>query len=353
LVAKGSRADSSLGVVSKESYASVDTAALFFASGLECIQAAPLSPLVTACTGGSAQFYLEVNSHAELAKALRLLDAIGLEFRILGNGSNVLISDEGVSGCVIKLGRGFRFVDKEDQGCFVVGASMPLMTLARQCASDGWSGLEFAGGIPASLGGAITMNAGAHGGDCAGVVDSVQVVSEVSNWEPEWVAARELAFSYRHSSISARSVVTAARLILTKSSAGVCAENLAKNLAYRKLSQPLQFPSFGSVFKNPHLCAIAKDRFSKRNLYYGKSNVDGASPSAAWLIESVSLKGYQIGGAMFSELHANWIVNKHRNATTAEILALIELAKTRVFKHYEIELQEEVHVWGGFNDRNE
>jgi UDP-N-acetylmuramate dehydrogenase len=308
-------------------------------SGLTIQTAHPLAPLTTSLTGGKARFFMEINTINELSHALRLAAKSGISCKLLGNGSNVLVPDAGLDGCVIKLGRGFRWVDCPEAGVFTVGASMPLMTLARQCSGDGWSGLEFAGGIPASMGGAIKMNAGAHGGDCSGVVEAVEVVSESNNWEPVWLEARELSFSYRHSSICSNSVVVKARLRLTSSSADQCASNLAKNLNFRKSSQPLRFPSFGSVFKNPDSQALVGLRSSTpENL--------PKSASAAWLIESVGLKGQRIGGAMISDMHANWIVNTHRRATTGDMIALIALAKKKVFQHYGVTLKEEVDYWG-------
>jgi UDP-N-acetylmuramate dehydrogenase len=304
----------------------------FLKSSLPFRADVPLAPLTTSQTGGSARLFLEVNSVSELQQGMQLLESNQVEFRILGNGSNVLVPDLGVPHCVVKLGRGFRAVEFRGEGVFSVGGSMPLMTLARQCSTDGWSGLEFAGGIPALLGGAVKMNAGAHGGDCSTVVEAVEFVSKETNWEPTWLNAEELQFSYRHSSISSLMVVLGAKIKLVSSSSETCAANLAKHLEYRKLSQPLRYPSFGSVFKNPSPSEL------------GMAKEKPGNNSAAWMIESVGLKGASLGGAMISDMHANWIVNPERKASTADMVGLIELAKKTVFQQYGILLREEVDI---------
>jgi UDP-N-acetylmuramate dehydrogenase len=185
----------------------------------------------------------------------------------------------------------------------------------------GLSGLEFAGGIPASMGGAARMNAGAHGGQISDVLESLTFVDVHGNVRE--VTPAELNFSYRRSGLPDGAIVTSVRLVLKPSEPEECIQRRNHFLSERKKAQPLSSPSAGSVFKNP-----APDR------------------TAGKLIESVALKGERRGGAMISEKHGNWIINVERRAVSGDVLELIELCKERVFSETGLRLEQEVIYWG-------
>ncbi len=263
--------------------------------------------LTTIKTGGEIKKLYRPKTVIELIDLLKKFES----YKILGFGSNLLISDEGIEEPVISYqGNSLEINGKE----VIVEAGYGLMSLARKTSELGLSGLEFAGGIPASVGGACFMNAGAHGGEIGDVLSRVWFVKD---GREESLARSELKMSYRFSGIDG--LVTKAQFSLVDSSNSK--ELLAKNLAYRKSTQPLSLPSFGSVFRNP----------------------DGKK--AGQIIESLGLKGFQIGGAKISELHANWIVNPLKNATSSEVMSLIQYVKDKAINELGLELEPEVVMW--------
>ena len=169
-------------------------------------------------------------------------------YRVIGAGSNLLIADSGFSDWVIKLDRGFRCYSpvSGQAACFDVSGAMPLMTLSRELSDQGYSGLEFAGGIPAVLGGAITMNAGAHGGEMSDIVSEVEILTV--DGTKEHLFPKDCGFQYRYCNLPQGSVVVAARIKLSESDPQKTKELRFKNLEYRKATQPLSLPSSGSVF---------------------------------------------------------------------------------------------------------
>ena len=258
-------------------------------------------------TGGEIQELHRPKNPVELVELTKRLET----YRILGFGSNLIISDEGVKEPVISYAGN----ELKIEGTTVtVDAGYGLMSLARKTSELGLSGFEFAGGIPASVGGACFMNVGAHGGEIGDILTRVWFVKD---GREESLTRSELKMSYRFSGIDG--VVTKAQFSLAQSTNSK--DLLAKNLAYRKATQPLSLPSFGSVFKNPE----------------GKK--------AGEIIESLGLKGFSIGGAKISELHANWIVNPLKNATSYEVKELIDHVRAKVLKELSIELEPEVVMW--------
>lgn len=276
--------------------------------------------VTTISIGGGIPFFAEPENEPELIALLRVLANFRLPYRVLGAGSNLLIDDRGVEQWVIRLGRGFRFANPVGQNSFVVGASMSLMTLARELSEAGLSGLEFAGGIPASVGGAVRMNAGAHGSEIESIIESVQGVS--ANGELMNFSRHELNFSYRKSELPADFVVTAVRVSLVSSTREATESLRRENLEHRKRYQPLTLPSAGSIFKNPP-----------------------GEVSAGKLIEQAGLRGHSIGGASVSELHGNWIVNRGRRATAADVLGLINLCRSTVEERSGVLLETELVQW--------
>ena len=278
------------------------------------------SRLTTLAIGGPLKYLFEPHSIEELSALVSALKQNQLSYMLLGAGSNALIPDEGVGEVVIRLGRGLRFLEALGEESFKVGANTSVMWLSRELSEQGYAGLEFAGGIPASLGGAVKMNAGAHGGEFSSVIHEVHCVDDEGN--ESTLGVDELQYSYRHSALPKGWIVAAATLKLSKDDPEAVRERRLENLEYRKRTQPLQLPSAGSVFRNPT-----------------------DAPAAGKLLEDLGLKGHTHGGAMISELHGNWIVNPKREARYGDVLALIELCQERVAKAHGIELIPEVLVW--------
>ena len=247
----------------------------------------PLAPLTTFRIGGPAALYLEPESEADLRAAGQAVRETGVPFVVLGKGSNVLVSDEGFPGLVLRLGKGYRWAAR-DGGRITGGGSMPLPRLAGVALSHGLAGLEFGVAIPATLGGAVRMNAGAHGHSLDEVVDQVEV------------------------------------FLLGAGDPGEIRARMDEAREWRRRTQPLAEPNCGSVFKNPP---------------------DG---HAARMIESLGLKGASAGGAQVSEKHANFIVARP-GTRAADVVALIRSVQEQVADRYGVRLEPEVHLVGSFD----
>ena len=283
------------------------------------IQQARGASLTTFCIGGLLNKLVEINSLKDACAARRFLHQHGQKSLVLGAGSNLLIADEGVETWVLKPGRGLRYREVSDNH-FKVGAAMPLMVLSQKLSEEGFGGLEFAGGIPGSMGGALRMNAGAHGGQISDLVTEVLCVDKTG---AEFrISASELTFSYRHCSLPADMLVLEVSLKLRACSAGESMQKRADCLAERKARQPLTLASAGSVFRNP-----APDK------------------PAGMLIERAGLKGTRRGGACVSQMHANWIVNEEKQASARDVIELIDLCREKVRSDAGIELQTEIVRW--------
>jgi len=271
----------------------------------------------TMAVGGELELLIDINSAAALARVLELLNAMQIGRSCIGAGSNVIVPDTGLKGATIRMGRGFSAISDLGDGRFRIEAGAALPTVSSELSRAGWAGLEFAAGIPGSIGGAVRMNAGAHGGEISDLIESIEVISSIG--EAYHIKAAELGFSYRTCSLPANSIVTAAVIKLEAGDSAAILQRRAAMLAERKLRQPLSSPSSGSVFRNP-----AGDR------------------SAGALIEGCGLKGCRVGGAEISRLHANWIINPNRTATAAEVSELHARARAEVLQRYGIELESEV-----------
>lgn len=248
--------------------------------------------------------------------------------QVLGAGSNSLFPDEGYAPPLFRLTGDFKNFSELKDGVFQVGGAVGLMRLARAVSEQGYSGLEFAGGIPASFGGAIFMNAGAHGGEIGHVIRSVRAVlpdGELCSFSPE-----QLQFRYRACTLPEGAVIVDAVIDLVKGNLHRVRESLTRNLEYRKQTQPLSLPSFGSTFRNPKI----------------DTEYSTTCQSAGELIERAGLKGRVSGGAEVSSLHANWIVNPSRAATTADIRCLMGEMVRKVGEMSGIVLKPEVVDWG-------
>ncbi len=276
--------------------------------------------LTTFSIGGALKCLIEVSSLEAASTLYRRISAASLPVKFLGAGSNLLIPDAGLDIPVIRLGRQFNYFKPIASGIFEVGAATSLMRLSRTLSEEGFSGTEFAGGIPASIGGALRMNAGAHGSEVCNVLEEVTFV--LSQGEVVSVKAKELSFSYRYSSIPKEALITSAKIRLAAGDRERSRQKRQEYLVERKSRQPLNMPSAGSVFKNPDV-----------------------KNSAGRLIDQAGLKGSVVGGAKVSELHGNWIVNPLRTALAADVEALIKLCQERVQQASGIKLEAEIVRW--------
>lgn len=281
----------------------------------------PLARHTTLRIGGPAALYIEVESVTDLTMVLSVLAEERVEWTVLGKGSNVLAADEGYPGAVLVLGRQFRKHLIVDDAHVVAGAGAILATLVRETFNKGLEGLEFAVGIPGTLGGALAMNAGSRDRWIGEAVESVTVCSPAG--ELLRLGGSEIAWGYRTSSLAKMGIILEASL---KVSPGVVSEvrgRMEASLRTRKKSQPLSMPSAGSTFVNPE------------------------GDSAGRLIESVGLKGASSGGAQFSPVHANFIVNTG-GARAADVVDLIARARNEVKEVHGVELKPEVRFLGSF-----
>lgn len=285
----------------------------------EVLLDASLAEHTTWKIGGPADVLLLPRSKEEIAKAVALLYKHHAPWMPLGRGSNVLVSDKGVRGVVIKLGKGTDELSV-DEDIVRVGAGHSFVALSVMLAKQGLTGLEFAGGIPGTVGGAVYMNAGAHGSDVSRILLSAEIVletGELVNW-----TAEELQFAYRYSRLhDMRGIVISATFQLKHGDRKEIAAAMATNKDRRLKTQPLKLACAGSVFRNPE------------NDY------------AARLIEQAGLKGKRCGGAEVSTQHANFIINTGQ-ATASDVTALIEHIQKEIFERFGVSLRTEVLMVG-------
>jgi UDP-N-acetylmuramate dehydrogenase len=279
-----------------------------------------LAPLTTFRIGGPAALFLEPDSAEDLHAVARAVAQTDVPVAIVGKGSNVLIADEGFDGIVLRLGRGFRWSARAGD-TVTAGAAMPLPALSSVAQQHGLAGLGFGVAIPASLGGAVRMNAGAHDGEMADIVETVDVF-ELRGDATHTITAEEVGFSYRSTKLPADAVVTAASLRLRPADPGEIRAAMDAARRWRRDTQPIAEPNCGSVFTNP------------------------PGEHAAALIEAAGLKGASIGGASVSTKHANFIVTVP-GATAADVRALIEVVRAGVERASGIVLHTEVRAIGG------
>lgn len=275
-----------------------------------------LSKHTTYKVGGVAKAFVYPKDEMSLVKLIRFLRAGNTKYKILGNGSNVLFSDKSYDGVIIKLNQ----LDKIEflsNNRVRVGAGYSLIKLALLTAKRSLTGLEFASGIPGTVGGAVYMNAGAYKSDMGYVVQSVKVLTP--ELEIITLENKEMNFHYRTSYIQKHKdyICLEATIKLQKGKKEAMMEVIKDRKARRMESQPLEYPSAGSVFRNPE-----------------------DAPPAGKLIEDLGLKGKTIGGAMVSKKHANFIIN-YNNAKGEDLKNLIELVHSRVKEEYGLDLKVE------------
>jgi len=268
--------------------------------------------------GGPADFFIIPSDRNELKNVIQDFRGKKIAYRILGNGTNLLVSDEGVRGMIIKIGPGLG--NYSFQGNTVLAESgAPLTALAQAAAQRGLSGLEFAAGIPGTVGGAVVMNAGWQGRDMSQILKTVRAFNPgkgIKNY-----INRQCRFTYRGSRFrGGDEIILAAECELKPDSTSAIKEKTKENLKKRRRKFPLRYPSAGSIFKNP------------------------PGDFAGRLIETAGLKGKRVGDAQISEKHANFIINQGR-ARSGEVLELIELVRQSVKEKFDIDLELEIEIW--------
>ncbi len=300
-------------------------AKLIYLPGTDCLikSQVPLATLTSFRVGGPAQWYVAPRNLEALQASFEWAKAEGLSVTLLGAGSNLLVSDRGLPGLVIST-RHLRYTQiNPDTGEVRVAAGEPLPRLAWQAAERGWQGLEWAVGIPGSVGGAVVMNAGAHRSCVADILVNTQVLSPSGTLEI--LTPQQLGYSYRTSLLQGSvSLVTQATFKLQP---GADPEQVMattnQHLEQRRATQPYHLPSCGSVFRNPK------------------------PYTAGWLIEQTGLKGYQIGAAQVAMRHANFILNCG-GAKASDIFQLIRYIQQQVDGRWSVWLEPEVRILGEF-----
>ena len=281
--------------------------------------AEPMTKHTSFHIGGPAELMAQPQSEAELQSLLLKATEAAVPVTLVGNGSNLLVRDKGIRGLVIKLGSMLRDINVSGN-VLTFGSGVSLAQASKKAAELGLSGMEFAVGIPGSIGGAVYMNAGAYDGEMSKVVKSVRVMDAAG--EVSELSADELDFGYRHSALQGSSkIVTSVTVELAAGDKQAIAEKMADFSNRRITKQPLELPSAGSMFKRP------------------------PGYFAGTLIDQTGLKGYTVGGAQVSTKHAGFVVNIG-GATAADVLQLISDVQAKVFAAHGVHLEPEVLVLG-------
>jgi UDP-N-acetylmuramate dehydrogenase len=280
----------------------------------------PLANHTTMKIGGPADLFVEPSSIDNFIKTMELIREHGIKWRVIGRGSNLLVSDKGIEGAVIKLGPGLDKLEV-DGSEVTAGGGFSIVSLSVQISRKGLSGLEFASGIPGSVGGAVYMNAGAHGSDISKILKKAFVLFE--DGKMEWLTNEQMNFSYRTSVLQKErpGIVLEAVFSLQEGEKESIVAEMQKNKDYRKETQPYNYPCAGSIFRNP------------------------LPHYAGQLIEAAGLKGHSIGGAKISELHGNFIVNAG-SASAEDVLGLIQHVKDTIYSQFNVKIETEVEIIG-------
>jgi UDP-N-acetylmuramate dehydrogenase len=280
----------------------------------------PLARYTTMKIGGPADILIVPKHVAGIEKTLQLVKQYKTKWTVIGRGSNLLVSDQGIEGVVIRLGEGLDHLEVEKHKVRV-GSGYPLIKLSTLLSRQGLAGLEFASGIPGSVGGAVYMNAGAHKSDISSVLSKALILFE--DGTIAWLTNKELEFSYRSSVLQTKrpGIVLEAEFQLQAGKREEIVRSMQNNKDYRRETQPWNHPCAGSIFRNP-IPHFAGD-----------------------LVEKVGLRGYRIGGAQISEMHGNFIVNTG-GASAQDVLSLIELIKHTIKDKFDVDMHTEVEIIG-------
>lgn len=269
--------------------------------------------------GGPADLFVQPADVTELWNVLCLARQEKVPFFVIGNGSNLLVSDEGFRGMIVHTGGSLRNITVEGDVIYAQAGAL-LSAVARTALEHGLTGMEFAAGIPGTLGGAVCMNAGAYGGEMKDILLDAEVLTQEG--ERLVIPVEELDLSYRHSVIFEKNyVVLAAHIRLSRGDQAQIRNKMNELAGARKEKQPLEYPSAGSTFKRP------------QGYFAGK------------LIQDAGLKGYTVGGAQVSEKHSGFVINRG-NATAEEVLFLIKQVQKKVRQQFGVNLEPEVRMLG-------
>ncbi len=271
--------------------------------------------------GGEAEFMLIPKTIESLSETIEYLNVIQYPYYIMGNGSNVLVKDSGYKGAIIKLKENFSNIEVDADNCFIKAEAGALLSRIAKCAYDeSMTGFEFAAGIPGTLGGAVTMNAGAYGGEMTDIIMEVTVMDKAGNVDVK--TKEEMNFGYRHSIVMDEDLIVLSAMMELRAGNKSDIKEMMDDLAFRRRDkQPLEYPSAGSTFKRPE------------GYFAGK------------LIMDAGLRGYKVGGAMVSEKHCGFVINEG-NATASDILQVISDVKAKVLEEFGVMLEEEVKILG-------
>ena len=271
-------------------------------------------------TGGCADVFVTPQSITEAADIVRLLLARDIDYTVIGNGSNLLVSDKGYRGCIICIGSAFGNITVHDN-VITAGAGALLSKVAKAAYENGLTGLEFASGIPGTVGGAVVMNAGAYGGEMKDVIISVTMLDTTSG-ETVIFTGDDMKFGYRTSVVKNHPfIVLEAQILLEAGSRVDIKDKMDELTRRRKEKQPIEYPSAGSTFKRPE------------GYFAGK------------LIEDAGLKGFSVGGAAVSEKHCGFVINAG-GATASDIIELIKKVRFTVNEKFGVMLEPEVVILG-------
>lgn len=281
----------------------------------------PMSKYTSFKIGGPAECLVKIKTIEQLKEILKYAEDKNIELTIIGNGSNLLVSDEGIKGIVAKIEIDNLKIDIQDEKILItVGSGIKLGLLAQKCLREEIAGFEFASGIPGTIGGAIRMNAGAHGTEMKDIVKTVTYVDR--NGEIHKIENEQAKFEYRNSLFAHKDyIIVETEIQLEKGNATEIKEKMTEYANYRKEKQPIEYPSAGSTFKR------------------------GADFITAKLIDECGLKGYQIGGAQISEKHAGFIINKE-NATAKDVIELMKYTKEQVYEKFGKVIEAEIVTIG-------
>lgn len=277
----------------------------------------PMSKYTSFKIGGPAECLIKVKTVEELKTILELLKEKDVPLTIIGNGSNILVSDEGIKGIVLKIEIATFELDNETAH-LTVGSGVKLGLIAQKCLKQKIAGFEFASGIPGTIGGAIRMNAGAHGKEMKDVITSITYMER--NGEIHKIRNEQAEFEYRKSLFAHKDyIILEAEMQLEKGKVEDIQAKMTEYATYRKEKQPIEYPSAGSTFKR------------------------GTDFITAKLIDDCGLKGYQIGGAQISEKHAGFIINKG-NATAKDVIELMKYTKEQVYNKFGKIIEPEIEI---------
>lgn len=281
----------------------------------------PMKRHTTFKTGGPAECFIKIDNINDLKEILQFSKKNEIPLTVIGNGSNILVSDKGIKGITLKIQlEKINIQEKNENIQIIVGAGEKLGKLAQVCLQKEITGLEELSGIPGTIGGAVRMNAGAHGKEMKDIVKCVRCIDYQGN-EKEFTN-QEMKFEYRKSRLKEENyIVTEVELILEKGKKEEIKEKMEKYAKYRKEKQPIEYPSAGSTFKRGNDFITAK------------------------LIDEAGLKGYSIGEAEVSTKHSGFIINRG-NATTKDVLELVKYVQDEVYKKFNKKIELEIEIIG-------